>query len=71
MYMKNNEEFQKMMRGHFGKFTQYELWTIITNQNSLKINTLKIQQHSDSYYYCDVDKLTVAEYLRTIEESQI
>ena len=31
--MKNNEQFDIMMRGGCGTFTQYELWAILSHQN--------------------------------------
>ena len=69
MYMKNNKEFQLMMRGGLGQFTQYELWTILTHQSELGINTLMIQKDSSGQFLCKVDELTVIYYKK--EEGQI
>ena len=62
MYMEQNKEFITMMSGHSGEFNTYELWSIITNQNALGINTLRIQQNFDGNYYCTVDEQTVRKY---------
>lgn len=62
MYMENNKEFISMMNGYFGEFNTYELWSIITNQNALRINTLRVQQNFDGNYYCTVDEQTVRQY---------
>ena len=44
MYMERNKKFIEMMNGGFGEFTQYELWTILTNQHELNINTIITQK---------------------------
>lgn len=62
MYIEHNPEFMEMMNGGFGEFNQYELWTIILNQNDLHINVLKIQQTIDKTYICKVDDITVNAY---------
>ena len=64
MYMSDNKEFQKMMSGKVGRFTLYELWSILTNQNDLGVNTLMIQQDDMGYYYCCVDTFSKEAYLR-------
>ena len=51
-----------MMNGGFGEFNQYELWTIISNQNDLHINVLKTQQTIDKTYICKVDDITAKTY---------
>ena len=62
MHMKNNQEFIDMMRGYFGKFTKYELWSILINQNELGINTISIQKMNCGDFICKVDKETVLAY---------
>ena len=62
MYIERNPEFIKMMNGGFGEFNQYELWTIISNQNDLHINVLKTQQTIDKTYICKVDDITARTY---------
>ena len=62
MYIEHNPEFIEMMNGGFGRFNQYELWTIISNQNNLHINILKIQQTIDKTYICKVDDITAITY---------
>ena len=62
MHMKNNPEFIDMMRGYFGEFDQYELWTILCHQNELGINTISIQKMSCGKFICKVDKLSVEAY---------
>lgn len=69
MYMKNNEQFKLMMSGGLGQFTQYELWTILSHQEKLGINTLMIQKDLYGQFLCKVDELTVIYYLK--EEGQI
>ena len=69
MYMKDNKEFQHMMKGNYGTFTQYELWSILSNQNELGINTISIQKSDDKKFICQVDKITIETYLNN-EESQ-
>lgn len=64
MYMKNNKEFQLMMRGGCGFFSQYEVWSILTHQNELGINTLLIQKANSLEFVCRVDDLTVKEYIK-------
>lgn len=64
MYMKNNKEFQLMMRGGYGFFSQYEVWSILSNQNELGINTLLIQKTNNMEFVCRVDDLTVKEYIK-------
>lgn len=62
MYIEHNPEFIEMMNGGFGEFNQYELWTIISNQNDLHINVLKTQQAIDKTYICKVDDITARTY---------
>lgn len=62
MHMEKNKEFIAMMNGYFGEFSAYELWFIISNQNALGINTLRVQQNFDGNFYCTVDELTVRKY---------
>lgn len=62
MYIECNPEFIEMMNGGFGEFSQYELWTIISNQNDLHINVLKTQQTIDKTYICKVDDITARTY---------
>ena len=62
MYIERNPEFIEMMNGGFGEFNQYELWTIISNQNDLHINVLKTQQTIDKTYICKVDDITAKTY---------
>lgn len=62
MYIKNNENYKKMMQGSFGEFTQYEVWQMLIQQHELGINTLKIQKTHDGKFICCVDKLTSIEY---------
>lgn len=69
MYMKHNEQFKFMMRGGLAQFTQHELWTILTNQDELGINTLMIQKDPYGQFLCKVDELTVIYYKK--EEGQI
>ena len=62
MYMKNNREFQFMMRGGVGFFSQYELWAILSQQNELGIHTISIQTDYTGKLVCMVDKPTVERY---------
>lgn len=62
MYIKNNREFQLMMRGGAGFFSQYEIWTILSHQNELGINTISIQKDYTGKFVCMVDKLTIERY---------
>lgn len=62
MYMKNNREFQFMMRGGVGFFSQYEIWTILLHQNELGINTISIQKDYTGKFVCMVDKPTIERY---------
>ena len=62
MYMKNNREFQFMMRGGVGFFLQYEIWAILSHQNELGINTISIQKDYTGKFVCMVDKPTVERY---------
>lgn len=62
MYIKHNEQFKLMMRGGLGQFTQYEVWTILTYQDELGINTLMIQKDPYGQFLCKVDKPTVEAY---------
>ena len=62
MYMKNNREFQLMMRGGGVFFSQYEIWTILSHQNELGINTISIQKDYTGKFVCIVDKLTIERY---------
>ena len=62
MLMKYNEQFKLMMRGGLGQFTQYELWTILTHQDELGINTLMVQKDPYGQFLCKVDKITVEAY---------
>ena len=62
MHMEKNKEFIAMMNGYFGEFSAYELWFIFTNQNTLGINTLRVQQNFDGNFYCTVDEHTVRKY---------
>lgn len=64
--MKNNENFQLMMQGEFGFFSQYELWNILLHQNELGINTISIQKDFTGKFVCKVDKLTVEEYKKNV-----
>ena len=68
MYIKNNREYQLMMRGNFGTFDQYELWAILCHQNELGINTISIQKMSCGKFICKVDEKTVNEYKRIERE---
>lgn len=69
MYIKHNEQFKLMMRGGLGQFTKYELWTILTLQDELGINTLMIQKDPYGQFLCKVDEITVIDYKN--EEGQI
>ena len=69
MYMKHNEQFKFMMRGGLAQFTQYEVWTILSHQDELGINTLMIQKDPYGQFLCKVDELTVIYYKK--EEGQI
>ena len=69
MYMKHNEQFKFMMRGGLAQFTQYELWTILTYQDELGINTLMVQKDPYGQFLCKVDEVTVIYYKK--EEGQI
>ena len=62
MYIKNNSDFQLMMRGGVGFFSQYEIWTILSHQNELGINTVSIQKDYTGKFVCKVDKLTIERY---------
>ena len=64
--MINKTEFQIMLEGGFGKFTKKELFEILANQNTLHINTIKIQQTIDDKYICCVDELTVEHHKREV-----
>lgn len=70
MYMKNNQEYIDMMEGHYGQFTQHELWQILLFQDELGINTIAIQKLAGGDFICKVDEKTVNEYKR-IERSLI
>ena len=63
MYMENNKQFDIMMRGGCGTFTQYELWAILSHQNELGINTLLIQKSIDDKFVCHVDNKTTFVYV--------
>lgn len=62
MYMKDNREFQLMMRGGAGFFSQYEIWAILLHQNELGINTISIQKDYTGKFVCMVDKPTIERY---------
>lgn len=62
MYMKNNENFKLMMQGDIGFFSQYEVWTILSHQNELGINTISIQKDYTGKFVCMVDKPTIERY---------
>lgn len=62
MYMKNNREFQLMMQGGAGFFSQYEVWAILSHQNELGINTISIQKDYTGKFVCMVDKSTIERY---------
>ena len=62
MYIKENKNFKVMMLGGYGKFTKYELWIILCNQNELGINTLYVQKYVGEEFVCKVDELTVKNY---------
>ena len=62
MYIRNNQEFIDMMSGYFGKFTKYELWSILVHQNELGINTISVQKMDCDEFICKVDKETVLAY---------
>lgn len=62
MYMRNNKEFEEMMFGGFGIFTQQELWQVLLNFNELGINTLNVQKHIDGKFIATVDNLTIYAY---------
>lgn len=66
MHMKNNENFQLMMQGSFGFFSQHELWNILLHQNELGINTISTQKDFTGKFICKVDKLTVEEYKKNV-----
>lgn len=69
MYMKNNPKFIEMMKGGYGRFSQYELWHIMSHLNEFHINTICTQQLVDGSFICAVDEPTVRYYLK--EEGQI
>ena len=50
------------MMGNIVTFTRYELWSILTNQNELGINTIAIQQANNGDYVCFVDNNTINRY---------
>lgn len=52
-----------MMEGGYGRFSQYELWHIMSNLNELHINTIYTQQLVDGSFVCTVDEPTVRVYL--------
>lgn len=62
MCIKNNKEFEEMMLGGFGIFTQQELWQVLLNFNELGINTLNVQKHIDGKFIATVDNLTIYAY---------
>lgn len=62
MYMKDNREFQLMMQGGVGFFSQYEIQTILSHQNELGINTISIQKDYTGKFVCMVDKPTIERY---------
>ena len=62
MYMKNSKLFHSLMMGNIVTFTRYELWSILTNQNELGINTIAIQQANNGDYVCFVDNNTINRY---------
>ena len=62
MYMKNNREFQLMMQGGVGFFSQCEVWAILSHQNELGINTISIQKDYTGKFVCKVDKPTIERY---------
>lgn len=62
MYMKNSKTFQKMMNGKVVIFSQYELWSILSHQNELGINTLMVQKALNGDFYCCVDNNTIKAY---------
>ena len=68
MCIRNSQEFIDMMNGYFGKFTKYELWSILVNQNELGINTISVQKMNCDEFICKVDKETVLAYKREMGE---
>lgn len=62
MYMKHSKLFHSLMMGNIVTFTKYELWSILSNQNELGINTIAIQQSTNGDYVCFVDNNTVNRY---------
>ena len=69
MFMKNNKEFKLMMRGGCGQFTQYELWSILSHQNELGINTIMVQKDPYGNFVCKVDKITTYHWLEEGKKS--
>ena len=69
MIMKSDHRFREMMSGRCARFTQEEMWEIMTHLNELYINTIYVQQFVDGTFICAVDRPTVNYYLK--EESQI
>lgn len=62
MYMKNNREFQLMMQGGVGFFSQYEVWAILSHQNELGINAILMHKDYTGKFVCMVDKPTIEGY---------
>ena len=60
--MRNNRDYQLMMQGGAGFFSQYELWSILSHQNELGINTISIQKDFTGKFVCCVDELTIENY---------
>jgi hypothetical protein len=69
MIMKSDHRFREMMSGQCARFTQEEMWEIMTHLNELYINTIYVQQFVDGTFICAVDRSTVNYYLK--EEGQI
>lgn len=62
MYMKHSKLFHSLMMGNIVTFTQYELWSILTHQNELGINTIAIQKSNNGDFVCFVDNNTINRY---------
>ena len=60
--MNKDPRFVSMMNGGFARFTQEEMFEIISHLNEFYINTIHIQQFADGTFICIVDRHTVEYY---------
>ena len=59
MYMKRSEKLAKLLSGEIVKFTQHEVWNILSYLEEYGINMIKIQKTINGEFFCKVDDNTV------------